>query len=179
MIKIFINFICIVCAIVLISCGSNKNKALEKIVALEKSMMSDSTKALDESKANAVIEAYLNYTKKFPEDSLCPEFLFKAAQLQVSIAAYANAVENLDAIINKYPNYSKLAHAMFMKAFILDYHIKDTFRALKAYQEFIARFPEHEFADDAQISITMLGKSDDEIIKEFEAKNNIKIDTKK
>lgn len=161
------------------SCGNNKNKALEKIYALEKVIMNDSTKAIDETKAKDMTEAYLSYTEKFPEDSLCPEFLFKAAQVQISIAAYSKAVENLEIIIVKYPKYQKLAHAMFMKAFVLDYHIKDTFRALKAYQEFIARFPEHEFADDAQISITMLGKSDNEIIKEFESKNNITIDTKK
>lgn len=165
--------------IIVASCGNNKKQVLEKIYTLEKNIMNDSTKAIDESKANAMTDAYMEYATKFPEDSLCPEFLFKAAQLQISLAAYNKAIENLDLIISKYSTFHKLAHAMFMKAFVLDYHIKDTFRALKAYQEFIARFPEHEFADDAQISITMLGKSDDEIIKEFENKNNISLDTKK
>ena len=59
---------------------------------------------------------------------------------------------------------------MFLKGFIIENNIKDDSLALKVYQDFRAKYPEHNLADDAQFLIENIGKSDEEILQMIENK---------
>ena len=53
--------------------------------------------------------------------------------------------------------------------FVNDDQLKNLVEAQKYYHQFIAEFPEHNLIDDATFSLQNLGKSDEDIIREFEA----------
>jgi len=44
-------------------------------------------------------------------------------------------------------------------------------KATEIYEDFIAKYPESAFADDARISIDNMGKTPEELIQEFERRN--------
>ncbi len=57
---------------------------------------------------------------------------------------------------------------MFLKGYVYENDLRDLETAKKIYEEFLVKYPDDEFADDAEISIKNLGKSPEELIKEFE-----------
>jgi TolA-binding protein len=59
---------------------------------------------------------------------------------------------------------------MFLKAFVYEDQLHDLNKAKKYYEEFLEKYPDSDFADDARISLQNLGKSPEELIKEFEEK---------
>jgi len=48
---------------------------------------------------------------------------------------------------------------------------KNNGKAKELYELFLEKYPEHDFADDAQFSLQYLGKSPEELMMEFEAQN--------
>ena len=65
----------------------------------------------------------------------------------------------------------------FLKAFIYDNNLKDIKKARTAYSDFIQKYPKHELTDDAMISMDNLGKTPEQIVKEFELKLKQKSDS--
>ena len=81
-----------------------------------------------------------------------------------------HSIELFDRIINDYPKFAKVADCMFLKAFVYDDKLKDYKKAKEAYEAFLKKYPTHEFAESAKACIENLGKSPDQLIREFEAK---------
>jgi len=165
--KLFLLFISIT---VLFGCGQSKEKSISKIHDLEKQLYSSNVGPVDTSKASEMINLYTDFEKKYPNDTAAAEYLYRAANLAMNVGKSLKSLEYINIIISKYPNYKKITSCYFLKGFIYDYHLKDINNARKSYQEFIAKFPKDDLANDAQISLNNLGKSDEQIIKEFEAK---------
>jgi tetratricopeptide (TPR) repeat protein len=110
----------------------------------------------------------LLYADAFPEDSTSVKYLAKAGETARLLQQYDKALEVFDKIIKTYPNTKAAAAAMFMKAFTLDNDLKKFDEAKPAYEAFLKQYPNDEFADDAQFLLQNLGKSPEELIKEFE-----------
>jgi hypothetical protein len=55
--------------------------------------------------------------------------------------------------------------------YIHENYFQELGKAKAIYEQFLQRYPDHDFADDAQISIENLGKSPEELIRIFEEKN--------
>jgi outer membrane protein assembly factor BamD (BamD/ComL family) len=155
---------------ILFACGQSKEKATTKIKELEKQLFSTTTGPVDTAKANEMINMYVDFEKKYSSDTAAAEYLYRAANLAMNTGKALKSIEYLNNIITKYPNYKKLASCYFLKGFVYDYHLKDINNARKAYQEFIQKYPKDDLTDDAQISLNNLGKSDEQIIREFEEK---------
>lgn len=124
----------------------------------------------DQKKAKTVIDAYHTYADNFADDAKTPEYLFKAAEVHRSLKEYGKAVEIYKQIFEKYPAYEKAPQSLFLLGFSYENDVKNIEEAKKVYQQFLDKFPTHELADDVQFSMSNLGKSPEEIIKEFEAK---------
>ena len=84
----------------------------------------------------------------------------------------AQAIQYFHRVNNDFVNYEKAPLSMFLEAFVYETQLFDTQKAGEIYKEFIVKYPKHELADDAQASINNLGKTPEELVKEFEAKNN-------
>jgi tetratricopeptide (TPR) repeat protein len=120
---------------------------------------------------NTAITTYLKFANSFPNDSMAPKCLFDAANISMSLNQYQRAINLYDTINTKYPTFKKAADCVFIRGFIYDDKLKDTANARKMYQMVIDKYPNDSLAVQAKAAISILGKSYDEIIKEFEAKN--------
>jgi outer membrane protein assembly factor BamD (BamD/ComL family) len=173
--KIMLKKLLILSTIVLISltsCNSNKKKLLVQIKKIEKETFADSSNALNFDKANLLIKSYTSFIDKYPKESKSAEFLFKAIEIAMNTGQGDLAIQFIDKFQKQYSDNAKLPTAIFLKGYIYENILKNTSKARIAYVEFITRFPKHQLVNDAKACIKNLGKTDDEIIKEFEEKLN-------
>ena len=152
------------------ACGPTKEDTLAKISKLEMQLFSSTNSSVNKIKANELVLLYLDFAEKYTEDSLVPNYLFKAADISMNIMESGKAIEIFDRIINNYPDYKKAPECLFLKGFVYENNLHDLVNAKKYYTKFIEQYPDNDFADDAKMSIKNLGKSPEELIREFEEK---------
>lgn len=112
------------------------------------------------------------YIEKNPSDtSNIVKHLYKAGELAKAVGLYGYSIKLWGQIQREYPNSPKAGDALFMQAFTFENDLQDKESAKKYYTNFLNRFPNHPFADDAKQLLTLIDKSPEELIKEFEAKN--------
>ena len=151
----------------LIACTSGQNKDAERINRLEKEM-DDSEARPAQAKQHELLGEYETYVNEYPADSMAPAYLYKAITLSISMNESEKAIALSDRMINEYSNSTRLPEVIFLKGFVYENYLSNYAQALKYYQDFIKMFPEHEMADDAEAAIVNLGKSPDEMVREFE-----------
>jgi TolA-binding protein len=174
--------------LVMAACGGNKkedaeNKTPEKpdreewlkrISDVEKKMYEKPNEPINPSLANVAIDFYNKFAVNFPQDSLAPEYLFKAGEISSALNYSAPAINFFKTIYEKYPAYKKASTCLFLQGFIYETQLSDTAKARAIYIEVIKKYPGTQFASDSKASIDNLGKTPDQLIKEFEAKNKKK-----
>ena len=160
----------ILIALLFASCGPNKNQDKEKIDVLETELFSQTNGMINKEKALEVVDLYVAFADTYPEDSLSAEYLFKAADISMNMNLPTKAIDLYKRIRAKYPSFRKAPECLFLSGYIYENYLGKLEEAKAIYEEFIQKYPDNDFADDAQISINNLGKSPEELIKEFEAK---------
>lgn len=110
---------------------------------------------------------YLKFVEFFPQDSLAPLYLFKAANHLNVTGNYLESIKQFNRLMKDYPNYSKVPEALFTTAFIYENNLNDLGRAKTLYEEFLKRYPKHELAVSVQFTLNNLGKSAEEIFNSF------------
>lgn len=151
------------------ACGSSpEDEAKSKINELESNLFSSEDMVVNRKQASELVNAYIAYADEFPKDTLSPEYIFKAADICMNILNPSKAVWFFDRIIREYPDYRKVPESMFLKAYVYDNNMQSYDLARKLYTEFIEKYPDNEFADDAKVSIQNLGKTPEQIIMEIE-----------
>ena len=125
--------------------------------------------------AKDYIELSEAYALISPRDEDAGAQLIKAGNTAKSIPGYAaKAVALYDWLLAKQPNHPKAGQALFLKAFTYDNELKKPDVAAQLYKEFIEKFPKDDFADDAQLLLENVGKTDQEfyetIVKKKEKK---------
>ncbi len=153
------------------SCSSPQGKKTSAIMDMEKAIFSEENIMFDRAKANELINTYISFADEFPDAKETPEFLFKAGDMSMNLKMPQKAIQVFDRVLKNYPDYEKAAQCLFLKGYVYENEIGDLNAAKKIYKDFIAKYPNDEFADDAAVSIQNLGKSPEELIKEFEEKS--------
>ncbi|MDD4150582.1 MAG: hypothetical protein PHE33_11215 [Bacteroidales bacterium] len=125
----------------------------------------------DREKALEMIAKYLEYVEQYPDDSLCPEYLFKSAEIAMNFSQPHNSIRYLTQIEDNYLRYPKYPTVIFMKAFVYDNHIKDIEKAKTYYLRYVEKYPNHTFVTDAKAAVMFMGLTDDELLKLFEDMN--------
>jgi len=129
------------------------------------------TQKVDSVSVIELLSAYQNFSSKYPDDSLSPEYLYRAAGLSSGFNRGTQSIDLFESIISAYPDYKKLPECYFMEAFTYENSLGNIEMANKKYTEFLSRYPDHELADDARAAIKFLGKSPEEMVREFERMN--------
>jgi tetratricopeptide (TPR) repeat protein len=115
------------------------------------------------------LEAYI---EKNPKDTAnVVKHLYKVGELAKAVGLFGNSIKLWGQIQREYPLHPKAGDALFMQAFTFENDLQDKDSAKKYYMDFLKRFPDHSFANDAKQLLSMIDKSPEELIKEFEAKN--------
>ena len=151
-------------------CTSPKDKLKSDIKTIEDSLFADETKMIDRKLAKELIDKYVEFADAYPKDPDTPHTLFKAGDLAMNMNMPRKAIELFDRVMNNHPEYEKTPQCLFLKGYIYENDLKDLETAKQIYEDFLVKYPDDEFADDAEISIKNLGKSPEELIREFEEK---------
>jgi len=141
---------------------------------LDQEMTAANGTVADSAKANAFIKTAEEYAAlvQTTQPEKYADLLLKAAGVAKSIGNSAKALELYTAVTDKMPQHPKAPMALFMQGFILENDRGDTAAARVKYQDFLKKYPnDSDFADDAQNALKYLGKSPEEMIREFEKMN--------
>ncbi len=149
-----------------------RKQNIARIKNLEKEM--HKSVVLDNVTATLAIKAYDDFAKLFPEDSLAPDFLFKAGEITTATKQYPQSLMYYKNITTNYPKNKLVDVSLYLQGVLLDNYLNDDAKAKIIYEEVIAKYPTSQYANDAKAAINNLGKSDEELIKEFEKKNKKK-----
>jgi tetratricopeptide (TPR) repeat protein len=148
------------------SCQSKMEK-LEEVVFSDE--FSYDTKGV--SQATELMDLYIKKAEAEPKAAKAPDWMFKAAELAMNLEKTQQALELYNKIIYTYPDYEKSPECLFLMAFIYENNVQNYGKAKDLYEQFLKQYPDHEFADDAAFSLQNIGKSPEELMREFEAKN--------
>jgi TolA-binding protein len=140
----------------------------QRLDAVARAMYPDTTGRIDLRRANDFITGASTYALISPDGEQVPELLYKAAETARTVQAFSRAIELYDWLIEAYPAYERVPQAMFLKAFTLDNDLRRLEEARRIYEDFLATYPQDDFADDARFLLDNLGKTDEEIIQSFD-----------
>ncbi len=172
----------IILSLSLASCVNN-NTTIVKDADAQKTMMAElvkaeqdlyKTKEVDRSKAVSMIDMYVEYSDKYPEDTVCGDLLFKAAEIAMNFEQPNNAIRYLTKIETDYINYRNYGMVIFMKAYVFDNYVNNKEKAKEYYSLFIEKYPEYEYAEDAKSALMFLDMNDDQLIEFFQDMNKTK-----
>lgn len=163
-------------AFVFASCsgGSNsmdKSVLLDSIRNLEAELFSPEM-MITADKANQMVLLYSRYVNENPSDSASPVFLFKCAEMFRAVNNGTMAMEYYQRLLREYPESDKVPIAVFLQGFVYENLMRDMVQAEKAYRTYLEKYPDGEFAKDAEALIQNLGKSPEELIREFEQRTD-------
>ncbi|QNL22590.1 tetratricopeptide repeat protein [Hyphobacterium sp. CCMP332] len=117
--------------------------------------------------ALGAVKEYEIFTYKFPDDSLTPSYLFKSAQIfDGMVNDKAKAARLYQRIYDEYPKYKNRAMMLFYQGNAL-HDMGDTLNAINQLKLFIAKYPDHEFRDDAENLIKFIQMDEEELEKFF------------
>jgi len=127
--------------------------------------------------ADELVQAYISYAESHKESPEAPDYLYSAADLSLNIGKSKESLELYNRIIYQYPDYKKAPECLFLVGYIYENYFEQYGKAKEIYESFLKKYPNHDFADDAAISIENMGKSPEELIRGFEEKNKQQQDT--
>jgi len=151
-------------------CKPSREKSLKQITEMETRLSSSQTMIFDKAKADSLLDLYNKYIQRFPKDSLSPKYLFRSAQLSMTMGDGPRSLELFDRYMTSYPENPKASVCMFFKAYVYENLLHNLDKAKETYLSFAEKYPNSEFARDAKIAVQNLGKSPEEMVREFEAR---------
>jgi tetratricopeptide (TPR) repeat protein len=155
---------------VLASCKSERDKDIELIEREENELFGESG-MIDRTRIAPLLEMYVSFADNHPDDTLSPVYLFKAGDMAMNTNRSVQAIQLYSRIIEQYPEYTKVPEALFLKGYVYENNLGRLDKAREIYEEFLQRFPENDFADDAEVSLRYLGMSPEELIEIFQQKS--------
>ena len=147
----------------------SKTGLLKQIKQLEDSLYA--SEKLDISKGNRAIALYQEFHKYYWQDTICVDFLFKAAEIADNMGFPQKAVDLYQECFDYYPYSSLAPYCLFRVGNIYQFTINDYINAKLAYNDCIKFFPTSKAAQDSKELLNMSGKNDLDLIREFEKKN--------
>jgi outer membrane protein assembly factor BamD (BamD/ComL family) len=162
----------ILATLLVTSCSSPEEKAASRIAGIEKKLQNTDNPATQEE-LQALLSEYISFYESYPKDSAASQYLYRAINLSMGMGQGEKTMELIDKSINDYPNQPKLAEVVFLKAYVYENLLSDYGKAASIYRGFSSRFPNHPLANDAEAAIRNMGKSPEELVKEFEARNKV------
>ena len=160
-------FMTLVSVILFVSCQPSREKMEQQIASLEARLF-DAETGFSRAGADSLIQEYQEFAEAYPDDSLAPVCLFKAASMIMNLQDGHRAIALFDKIQTSYPDYEKAPLCLFFTGYVQENVLGDIDQARETYTLFIETYPDNDFVDDAQASIKNLGKTPEQMIQEFE-----------
>jgi len=157
--------------IFLSSCNPGQAWKRRSIDNKEKSIMEAAKKGkIDTTGLKDLLVAYDAYVTAFPKDTNSANYLFKEADFYRYMHQPAKSVQIYAGIYNNYPLFFKRPYSLFLQGFIYENEIHNLDSARAKYELFLSIYPHHTIAKDVRITLATLGKTPEQLISEFEAR---------
>ena len=143
---------------------------LAEVIAIEEKLISAELKA-DPAQAENLLYKATTFVNTYPKHAEAPVVLMKSIRAAHGLKKYVVAVDALDRLVKNYPDYQEVEQCLYLKAFILDFEMREEDRAKAAYDELLAAFPNSKHAETVKARLESIGLSDEELIRKFEAQN--------
>ena len=153
------------------ACKPSASKHAEAITKIESEVYGNKGTMPAIEKTKELIKLYREHFLEYADDTASAEYLFKAAELSNYVQDFNQSVNLYDTIINHFPNYRRKGDCMFLKGYVYDTHLQRISLAKEAYNAFLKAYPTHPLADDAQMALQYLGKTNEEILQLILKKN--------
>lgn len=144
----------------------------KRLTALRGQIFNEATGVINQQYADEFIRLAEQYGNLLPNDKQTPAWLFQAGEMAGALHRYEQTLALYERINKDFPNYEKASQVLFMRAFTLDSELNRLEEAKVLYEEFLQKYPKDDFADDAQFLLNNLGKSEEELIRAFQQKQN-------
>ncbi len=108
---------------------------------------------------------------KAKKDTSKASLLWKSAETARGLKNFPAAENHYKEIYTDFNSTEWAPKALFLHAFMLDEDMDALDKARAMYQQYLQRYPDSDFADDAQFLLDNLGKTDEEILKILTEKN--------
>lgn len=148
--------------------NNNFNWLDSALVSMKRRLFIDSTQRVDREACMKFCAVAESAAAIRPDPKRSPEWLMAAAEAALAAENYSKAVALFEQIQGQYGQSPKASQALFLQAFTYENNLNELDKAKTAYQLFLKKYPDDEFADDAQMALKNLGKSPEELVKEFE-----------
>lgn len=161
--KFFITLI--IASAMLAACGPNRQEMVNQIEDFEDSIFEGALGA-DPEVADKLTDMYIKFADKYKTDTLAPQYLMKAGEVQSNVLHTERAVELYDRVISQYPDFDDVPMCYFLKgnAYDLNSQYKE---ARAAYQEFVDLYPDHFMAKDTRTMLEREIKSPEEMLEDI------------
>ncbi len=149
--------------------GDSEEKSLDEVKKAEATLYGeDKNFKFNDSLALHVISSYDGFVEKYPKSKEAADMLLKSADLHRALKNYEVALSIYQRIEGAYPDFEKMPQVIFLQGFVNENELFKLEKAKERYEFFLSKYPDHELADDVRFSLQNLGKSPEEIIKQFE-----------
>lgn len=108
------------------------------------------------------VQAFEFFVADYPKDEKAAEYLFESAKrYEIDLQDYKNAIRLYQEVYDNYPDYGNHAMALFHIGNV--YHsMNSTEQAKTIFNEFKTKYPDHDFADDAEGMIKIIDMGGEE-----------------
>jgi outer membrane protein assembly factor BamD (BamD/ComL family) len=150
----------------------DRDSMLKTISSLEMAAM-QSSQAIDPQYADSLMMMFDKFVQAFPKDSLCAEFMNKAADVASNINDCNKALGYLNKVIDGYSSSGYVEWAYFRKGAVYSDVCSNKEKAIESYQFFIDNYPTSKRAKDATVLLNLLKFNNElDYIHQLEAKQN-------
>ncbi len=162
--------------LILVYAACTQSNPAEKLAALTSQLAAldaemGGAAVSDPSKADRFIQLSeeLAALQKPTDPGQSVETILKAAALAKAAGKSVRAVELYQRVHSEMPKHPKAPMALFMSGFVYENDLGDLQKAKAVYEQFLQEYPaDQDFADDADSALKLLGKTPEEIVREFE-----------
>jgi TolA-binding protein len=153
----------------------NSKEGLKKqIKNLEDTLYASET--LDKKLGNRAIALYQEYHKYYWKDTICPDYLFKAAEIADNMGFPQKAIQLYHDCYVYYPESWAAPYCLFRIGNIYQFTLNDYIEARVSYNDCKREYPKSAIAKDAETMMNNIERGDKDMIREFEKKNGVKKD---
>jgi tetratricopeptide (TPR) repeat protein len=135
---------------------------------LYKNQLNPKSKQVNVQMAKELIESVRLFSVFFPEHPETSKHLMHAAEAARNIQDFKTGVDFYNLIVKVYPKSKESEQALFILGFSYDNDLRDVEKARVTYRKFLALYPNSDYAKDIEFSLENLGKTNTEIIQDFE-----------
>ncbi|MEN8827074.1 MAG: hypothetical protein ABF264_01745 [Flavobacteriales bacterium] len=137
---------------------------------LEKNLIDEESLEVSRGLSVKLLETAQKHIEKFPKSEYRRELIRKGSRAAQGLGQDFEAVKLIEIAISENKNDPTIIDEMNLRAFLFD-KMDNKKKAQEAYEEIIAKYPDHESVKMHKERLKTLHMTEDELIKLFEERN--------